>query len=220
MSVKSIKLNKFVKSQYLKEAVLYGAYATELVNVNDPYEWDGIEYNYLYRLACMTSSSKAMLLWSYYVNHQGCCVEYRIPQELIDRLIIRKVSYDETFIRRDNLDRDQVIDSLYHKGKEWEKENEYRAVYYEKSADNDVWVVHDKEVYLSVIPVSVTFGVNCHMSNEYIDNMLFLKEYIDNKNNPTLTVKKLQLSRNSYRLEEMKQYDFDEEIRRIEGMKR
>ena len=60
---------KYMKLGNLADALNYGVHASVIEDVNDPYEWEGIDNPQLFRIACMTNSDKKMLLWSYYVNH-------------------------------------------------------------------------------------------------------------------------------------------------------
>ncbi len=46
-------LYKYMKLEYLKDALYYGVRASSLKKVNDPYEGEGIENPDKYRIVCL-----------------------------------------------------------------------------------------------------------------------------------------------------------------------
>ena len=128
-------LFKYTELQYIPSCIESGIYASRLDNINDPFEGNGVKYPDHYRVVCLTKSSHKMLMWAYYGNHRGCCVEFDVS----NISGVRKIEYIKKFINRENMNTDEVIDSLYKKGYEWKNENEYRLVYYEPNAEETIW---------------------------------------------------------------------------------
>lgn len=71
-------LFKYTSVQFVQSCIENGVYASRVDQVNDPYEGNGIENPHLFRIACLTNASSAMLMWAYYGNHHGCRIEYDV----------------------------------------------------------------------------------------------------------------------------------------------
>lgn len=97
MQEKVSRLAKYTDLKYIEKSIKYGVYASHIDAVNDPFEYEGVEYPDEYRICCMTNSSKQMIMWAYYTNHKGCLIEYDVSRgnELQNELI-RPVRYEET----------------------------------------------------------------------------------------------------------------------------
>ena len=162
-------LFKYTKLDYIKSALYNGVYASVLTDVNDPYEWNGLEYAKDYRICCMTTSSRQMLMWSYYTHHSGCCIEYCFDESLLSNNIVRPVNYTDIYRNNRYLSLDEIYDHLYSKGKEWEHEKEVRAVWFRDDFDKKLWFVRDDLVFLKAKVRSVTFGILSDRSNEYFN---------------------------------------------------
>ena len=58
-----MKLYKYTSLEFIPSCVENGVYASNLGNINDPYEGKGISYPSQYRVVCMTNSPFQMLMW-------------------------------------------------------------------------------------------------------------------------------------------------------------
>lgn len=205
---------KYMSLNYLQDALDYGVYCSPITEVNDPYECEGIDNPEFYRIACMTNSSKKMLLWSYYINHRGCCVEFSIPKEFEKK--IKKVKYDEDFVMRNELSIEQVIETLTHKGAEWSHENEYRAVYYSPDVNDDyIWIekMNSGHIFLRLPVKAVCFGIYSHKEERYIESIKMILEY--NKiHRSNVLIQKVKKSPIRYELVEDKQFNIKAELKK------
>lgn len=205
---------KYMRMEYLQDALEYGAHASKFGEVNDPYEREGIENPDIFRIACMTNSPKRMLLWAYYVNHRGCCVEFDVPEDV--EAIIEKVSYDENLADRAEMGIAEIIEALKHKGKEWEHENEYRAIYYAPNENNSsVWIEKGSStnVFLRLPVKSVTFGIYAHKNDGYTDAIELILDY-NKRTGKKVLIQKVKKSPSMYKLIEDKQYDITSELKK------
>ena len=174
------KLYKYTSQEYIEDALLYGVHASRLDNVNDPYEVEGIRYPDKYRVACLTNSNNAMLLWSYYVGHRGCCISYELSPDVEN--IIMPIKYTEEIEARRDLDNVGVINSLFTKGKEWAHEHEYRAVYFEdRDKDSNYWKKHNDEIFLNLRPIEIYFGVLSSSVESYQSTLRIIQDYNHDK---------------------------------------
>lgn len=205
---------KYMKLKHLQDALEYGVHASKFGEVNDPYEGEGIENPDDFRIACMTNSPRKMLLWAYYVNHRGCCVEFDMLENVDS--IIKKVKYEEELADRAEMSMPEIIESLWHKGKEWEHENEYRAVYYvPNEANSAVWIEkgNSTNVFLKLPVKSVTFGINSQKDDSYVDAIELICEY-NKKTGSEILIQKVKKSPSKYELIDNKQFDVKSELRK------
>lgn len=138
-----MKLHKYTALEFIPSCIENGVYASELSNINDPYEGKGIRYPNQYRVVCMTNSPLQMLMWAYYGNHRGCCVTYEVDDSLL-----RQIEYTTDFQDHEDMTTEEVMESLYCKGKEWEHENEYRIVYHApSSADKETCMLKARKCF-------------------------------------------------------------------------
>lgn len=200
-------LFQYMKLQCLTSCFENGVYASKLQNVNDPYEGFGISYPDQYRICCMTKSNLKMLMWAYYVNHNGCCVGFEVGNGF------EPVTYSDSFTPHAEMENEEIISSLYTKGKEWSHEEEYRAVYYRPTADPLLWLIKDENIYYRANVVSVTFGLTAEYNSEYMKTLRFLKSY------KSIECSKCKLKNGQYQLYKDKQFNIDLEIDRIEKMR-
>lgn len=208
-----MRLYKFTSMEFIPSCIENGVFASNLNDINDPYEGKGIEYPDLFRVVCMTDKDLKMLMWAYYGNHRGCCVEFEVPEEYG----IRKVTYDAPFQSHEDMNVDEIIESLYKKGPEWKPEEEYRLVYYRRRANPSMWRVDGNKVYLNANVKSVLFGLLADVKKEeYLRQLLYLQQY-NSIHDEKISVSKCRLQNNRYRLSRIQQFDLDEEIRRIIG---
>jgi len=213
------RLYKYTNICHAIDSINNGVFASELSSLNDPYEAEGIIYSDDYRVACMTNSSRKMLMWSYYGNHRGCVLQYDVSA--IRRKcpnIIRKVEYEETLrTPHRQMQPKEIFDSLYKKSKEWEHENEYRAVYYSgENDDYDIWKLDGSKIFLKAPVRKVIFGVAVSNDNsEYKKVLSYIRNYNENVGDyERIMVSKMYLLDNKYELSEDPQYDYERVMKR------
>ena len=204
-----MKLYKYTSQEFIPSCVENGVYASNLGNINDPYEGKGISYPSQYRVVCMTNSPFQMLMWAYYGNHRGCCITYEI-----DDSIVRKVDYTTEFQSHEDMTTEEVIESLHHKGKEWEHENEYCVVYYAPRANKDLWNIDGEDIFLKAQVEKVVFGLLAKEDKNYLKMLKYLQKH--NRNHEKIDVSKCKLRNDKYQLESDKQFDIDIEIGMLE----
>ncbi len=205
---------KYTRNRYVSNCIQYGAYASKLEEVNDPYESDGIVYPNRFRICCLTTSPKQMLMWAYYTNHRGCCVEYSIPND-IENGLLKKVVYSEEYYNHRYLSEDEIEKNLFIKGKEWENENEFRAVWHE-SQHKEPWIRVNGDVFLHINVKTVTFGLLAEKDPQYLDALKSIQIH-NSVAQKTINVKKMILSHSKYALVLDPQFDYEETIRALEG---
>lgn len=205
-------LFKYTGLQFIPSCIENGIFASRLDNINDPYEGKGIRYPNRYRVVCMTASPYQMLMWAYYGNHRGCCVEFDVDD--VDG--IRPVEYIKEFQQHEDMDTDEVIDSLYKKGNEWSHEREYRLVYHETTADKKFWKRNGEDVFLIAPVKQIIFGYAAEVDEQYPEMLEYIKDYNENESHDQkIKVTKCRLKANQYRLEEDKQFDISAELESI-----
>ena len=201
---------KYTSLNFIESAIKYGAYASRLDRINDPYECEGILYPNDFRVSCLTKSSSQMLMWSYYNNHRGCVLKYAFPDDIYG-VLLKPVAYSNIYVAHRFLSDEEIIDSLYKKGREWKKENEVRAVYHAKKHDATAWNHVDEEVYLKARVETVYLGILSHKDSKYQDAIHFIKEY-NQENSESINVKKYILSDRGYKLVLDTQFDYNREV--------
>lgn len=197
-------LYKYTKSEYLSKCLKFGVYASRLDDLNDPYEKKGIEDVDKYRVACMTKSYKKMLMWSYYTNHKGICIAYKIDD--VSRNYIKKVKYNYKLANRRYLTVGEIKEDLLKKGKDWKHELEYRAVYFSDDKDG-MWKRDGKiNIYLK-LPVRKII-VGCETSEHDLSETIKTVKEFNQKNGTNIIVSRLIMSDDKHELVEDKQFDF------------
>ena len=138
----------------------HGLWLSHTNNFNDPvdpsiklFNRNSGGYNYLLdsiKVACLTTDNKNTVMWGHYADkHRGICIEYDISP-LLDKnkndFLIRKINYDKTAIINENInninskelyDLILLMDLFSIKSKEWEYEDEYRVLYYDRGKDKN-----------------------------------------------------------------------------------
>ena len=127
----------------------HGLWLSHTNNFNDPvdpsiklFNRNSGEYDYLLdsiKVACLTTDNKNTVMWGHYADkHRGICIEYDISH-LLDKnendFLIRKINYDRTAMINENIelyDLNLLMDLFSIKSKEWEYEDEYRVLYYDR----------------------------------------------------------------------------------------
>ncbi len=217
--IKKTCLGRFTSLKHLEAAIKYGVFASHLEKVNDPFERVGIDYPEDYRICCMTTAGRKMIMWAYYTNHAGCFIEYDLSESysLQDNLI-REVKYEETLREHhQNMNPQQLYESLYYKSKEWKDEREIRAVYYSEydKEKKNIWNNINGEIYLKANVKKVVFGLQADKDDNYLVALRLLKEYNEN-HNEQIEVKKCILNQNNYGITESSQYNYLKELNRLE----
>ena len=204
-------LYKYMELQHLASTLKNGVYASCLGKSN-PFELYGVENPELFRKCSMTNSPKQMLLWTLYGrHHQGCCVEFDVSD--VDQILLRKVEYTDSFSSHLDMNPKEICEDLYKVGKEWDFENEYRAVFYRRKYNEEAWNVIGKDIYLKARIKSVTFGLYAD------DNASLYVECLELLKRNDITVKKCKLRNDKYGLSDDPQFDLDYEIDRIKKRK-
>ena len=116
-------------------------------------------YDYLLekiKVACLTTHNDNTLMWSHYADkHQGICIEYdinKISNKNNNKIVIKKIIYNKKIIYHnifmnkeeksinniliDNKTIENITDLFTIKSKEWEYEDEYRILFYDKKNEN------------------------------------------------------------------------------------
>ena len=211
-------LIKYTGIEYVQSCIQNGIYASRLDNINDSYEGRGIRYKDQYRVVCLTASPYQMLMWAYYGNHRGCCIEFDIDH--IKE--IRQVEYIKEFCAHEDMDTAEVIESLYQKGYEWNHEKEFRIVYHEPTANKKLWKVNKgkkgKDVYLIAPVKQIIFGLASEMDDNYMNALRYIQDYNNNNPDKRIEVTKCRLMSSKYQLEPDKQFNINSEIESIEGV--
>lgn len=208
-------LFKYTGLNYISSCIENGIYASCLDKINDPFEGKGIRYKNDFRVVCLTSSPYQMLMWAYYVNHQGCCIEFDVSK--ING--IRKVEYIKEFQNHEDMSTDQIIESLYKKGNEWSHEKEFRLVYHKSISDRDFWVINKGNIFLKAPVKKITFGYAAEVDDKYPEVVRYIYDY-NKSHKQKIEVSKCKLMQNKYQLEADKQYNLESEIAEFQSDKK
>lgn len=210
-------LYKYTSLKYIELCIENGIYASKLEDVNDPYESYRIRYPKQYRICCLSSSYKKMLLWSYYTRHKGCVIAYELPDNC---KIIRRIKYINNLIDYSELDESQLFNALYTKGSEWEHENEWRIVYKDKEHVSEYWnTLENNDIYFKAKVKKIYLGALSSKDElSYLDCLEKIK-YINEKSNNQIEVNKMMLSNKKYQLVIDKQFDYLQEIKELKKTK-
>lgn len=207
--------SKFTKLEFIQSAIEYGAYASPLSGLNDPYEQEGIKYPGLYRVCCLTSAKWKMLMWAHYTSHYGCRIDFSFDQSTSN--LLDEVAYVNEFISHRELSSSEVASSLKTKGAEWSYEKEIRAVWVEGEGTN-AWAKNsDGDIFLRGKVKQITFGIRSGTAKEYLDTLKYLRnvnEGMDEEDR--IEIAKCQLSADRYELQRDKQFNYLREIESIE----
>lgn len=213
------KYMKLENAEHLKNMYTKGVYAGCVDMLNDPFEVEGLS-NKNYRIACLSYSKNAKLMWGHYADgHRGCMIRYELPSYYESGAdsngLLRDVKYES---RKEYETISSEFEKLYHKDKKWSSEKEIRAVYNPDDYDEDRWCVdEDNEVYLKLKVKAVSFGCMCSV-DIYKEALSELKIYNDNQ-----SVKKDKIIVERYKIREGNTYAFIRDngfdyIREIENL--
>lgn len=127
-------------------------------------------------ILCLTNSPLNLLMWAYYGNNEGYCIEYNISEirkrietklkELNlnpqNRYRAERVSYLSTLpsapLFFDEENKVSPLDKYFCKAKAWEHENEYRIA---------ISLGGDKSIQIDNIVKSITLGYNMSDNNKF-----------------------------------------------------
>lgn len=203
-------LYKYTKLEHVISSLNNGVYASKLTDFNDPYEYYGISDIEDYRVACLTRSGNAKLMWSHYANgHKGCTLQIDVPDDYLkDNFVLRPVEYSGIQARKGL----SIHDGLYVKDKKWRTELEERAVWNRNSYDPALWKLINDKVYLNVRIKTVIFGCMAHEDNQYIEALKSIKRYND-IHKKQIKVKKLAMRADKFQFKLIKDFDYISEIK-------
>ena len=99
---------------------------------------------------CLTAKCDNLLMWAHYAKqHEGCCVKLDILNDVDLFYRIKAVVYDNNYIHYNYLQNNGgAFDTICHKSKEWEYEEEYRVMSFNKIGVKSMLPGTLKEVYL------------------------------------------------------------------------
>lgn len=214
MAEKDKVLYKYTQLQFINKSLEYGIYASHIDRVNDPFESVGIEYANDYRICCLTKSDRQMFMWAYYTNHRGCVIEYDVSECYTNYPnLIRPVTYEEILrTPHQEMTSNEIVESLYKKSKEWNHENEYRAVYYKDSDNNAMWSLKDEEIYLKAKPTKIMLGLLAEKDDYYKFALDYIKDFNQKNLQKQISVTKCALNTRNYGIQENRQFDYLREI--------
>lgn len=208
-------LYKYTGLSRIQSCVENGVFAANIVELNDPFEYSGIEYPEDYRVACLTQSNTKMLMWAYYGNHRDCCIEFALDYDLVKSELLREVQYISEFRDHNEMDNDELVEALYTKGKEWEHEKEWRAVWYSDFQYKDgVWKRDGDNLFLNARVKAVTFGLAAIKNPEYEDALKYLLDYNAN-HTEQIRIQKCKVALYKYAIKIDGQFKAQKELERL-----
>lgn len=133
--------------------------------------------------------------WAYYGNmHRGICVRYRFFNNILednfcDKYVFKMVDYEEEF----DFQRGIVADGFLRKTKDYQDENEWRIVWYDREYQNSSFVGrNDQNIYLPIGQEHIyQIFVGCRTSITIVKKVL---EFA-NSRSPRIPVTKIQPSK-------------------------
>lgn len=119
---------------------------------------------------CFSKAWDCPVQWAHYADrHRGICLGFSYPKELAH--IFQPVEYSESKFDAKSLNVEQILNkALYTKYKNWEYEQEVRAVIELKERDNDGNYYMPFEGNLNLEKVIV--GCNCEISRSELDKLI------------------------------------------------
>ena len=162
-----------------------------------------------------------MLMWSHYAKHEGCRIDFSFDERCDS--VLRPVTYTDEFVDHTTLNKKELIDHLYTKGAEWKYEDEVRAVWQKESItqerDNSPWIEDlEGNVFLHGAVRRITFGLLSENNQEqYARALQLIKRANLNRNDDVkIEVCKCRMKKGSYQLTYDRQFDYLEEIDKLE----
>ena len=185
-------------SSHFSDIIEYGLYASPLKDLNDPFEWIEIQDKENYRVVSLSKSRNKKMMFAYYGGGHGCCIEV----EVTDESIIRKISYDKLTHFQQLRRTKTPEETLFHKDRLFEKENEYRVLFDCINPDPNHWtILRDNRVFLKckVIRVYLSPSSQDYQSG-YADALDVVRRHNEQAKNKSdrIEVKKLKLSTEKY----------------------
>ncbi|MFW6272986.1 MAG: DUF2971 domain-containing protein [bacterium] len=158
-----------------------------------------------YKLSCFSAMKDVKLMWSHYADkHQGMCIGFNFPHRYDERFLLCPVKYVKKIIPHDGT-ADIIRTILYMqttKTKEWEYEDEIRAITIAADKSQSFEIVFYEKKYVR----EIIFG--CKVPNQNITDAI--KKLKDNNFDiSSIEFKKMEKDRNTLLLKENKvDYDF------------
>ena len=80
---------------------------------------------------CLSTKPNNVLMWAHYADqNKGCCLEYDLLADTEVFGCIKKIQYDDNTIMYNYLqNQGDALESMFHKSKQWEYEDEYRVIW-------------------------------------------------------------------------------------------
>lgn len=213
--------SKFTQLKYIQSAIEYGAFASPIDSLNDPYEWQGIRYPDSLRVCCLTSAPFKMLMWSHYAKHEGCRIDFAFDEQC--NRILKHVTYTDKFVDHATLGKRELVGCLFIKGAEWKYEDEIRAVWQKGSAtqerNDNLWIKDfSNNIFLRGAVRRITFGLfSERLQEDYLNSLKVIERANQARNNDAqIEVCKCRMKNGSYQLTYDKQFDYLEELSRLE----
>lgn len=99
---------------------------------------------------CLSRKNDNLLLWAHYTNqHEGCCVKLDLLNDVDLFYRIRAVVYDDNYLSYNYLRNHKgAFDTICHKSKAWEYEEEYRILSFNQIGAKPIKPGTVKEIYL------------------------------------------------------------------------
>ena len=210
---------KFTQLKYIQSAIEYGAFASSIDSLNDPYEWQGIRYPKSLKVCCLTSAPFKMLMWSHYAKHEGCRIDFSFDKRNDD--LLKPVTYTDQFVDHATLSTKELVGHLYTKGAEWRHEDEIRAVWEKESAeqmhDGSPWVSDfDGNIFFRGKVERITFGLLSEKNGDYLHSLEIIKRAnLSRSCDDQIEVCKCRMKNGSYQLTYDKQFNYLEELDRL-----
>lgn len=210
---------KFTQLKYIQSAIEYGAFASSIDSLNDPYEWQGIRYPKSLKVCCLTSAPFKMLMWSHYAKHEGCRIDFSFDKRNDD--LLKPVTYTDQFVDHATLSTKELVRHLYTKGAEWRHEDEIRAVWEKESAeqmhDGSPWVSDfDGNIFFRGKVERITFGLLSEKNGDYLHSLEIIKRAnLSRSCDDQIEVCKCRMKNGSYQLTYDKQFNYLEELDRL-----
>lgn len=209
-------LYKYTRLEFLNSTLLNGIYASNLNELNDPYECFGYPEELKLKVVCLSRSRNKKLMWSHYANgHRGCSIKIVPPNDYgTEDCELKRVQYSSKIIRYPNIKGKEFIEQLYIKDKKWEYELEVRAVFDPDNYDEDRWKIRRDKTYYQVKISQVDFGCFADRDPFYLDALIVLRDYNTN-HKKKIKVRKYKMSDKKYEFIIDKEFDYIKEIAKL-----
>ena len=209
-------LYKYTRLEFINSTINNGIYASSLFYLNDPYEYDGVDFAKDLKVACLSRSRNQKLMWSHYADgHRGCSIKIAIPKNYgNENCPLKRVTYTSKLQLRKGLEDKELVESLYIKDKKWSKELEVRAVYPDLNKDEKYWKRYRDKIFYKAEIKQIDFGCSSHLDNHYLDALTSIRDYNSN-HKKKIKVRKYKMSSSNYKFVIDKSFDYIDEINKL-----